>query len=146
MEPARFSISIDVNTLTPAGLAGLSQLLRSFGDRPDREGVVPTLAPPRRTQRRIPEEQTTPEGFRASLTEQGQRFLNRLEQNGSLTAPQAVAMFGFINPKALGGLVGAMQRKAANRGLVLPFRATENKLGDRMWVWTGSSALRPETP
>ncbi len=75
------------------------------------------------------------DGFKATLSPGTLRFLDLVQEKGTVSLPEVVEAFQTI-PKALGGLTGAMQRKAANRGITVPIAVGVNDVGERTWTWT----------
>lgn len=88
-----------------------------------------------RTRRRKSEAVGSWAEFEATLSEQTRKFLAFVKERGTATLPGALAHLGLIEPKALGGLTGALQRKAGNRGVVVPFTVGEDAAGHRTWTW-----------
>ena len=71
----------------------------------------------------------------ATLTPQTQEFLRLLEAKGKLSMVQAVKALQLRQNKSMGGLTGALSRKARGAGLAVPYHQTKNKKGERIWVW-----------
>lgn len=152
MEEPRITITLNLGD--PAGMRGLANLLAALGQGEPRHeaggmrhdgngsGSHPPVHHHIRTSRIKP--MASWAEFEATLTNKTRQFIARLRQDGQLTMPQVLMMFEMPDTtegrKAIGGMVGAMSRKAGNREIALPFRTSENKLGDRMWCWTGEGA------
>jgi len=66
-----------------------------------------------------------------------QRFLDLLKEKGRLTLPEAVVQLQLDNPKAMGGLTGAMARWAPKQGVKVPYDTLQDANGTRYWVWKG---------
>ena len=66
-----------------------------------------------------------------------QRFLDLLKEKGRLTLPEAVVQLQLDNPKAMGGLTGAMARWAPKQGVKVPYDTLQDTNGTRYWVWKG---------
>lgn len=73
--------------------------------------------------------------FEATLTPATRQFLRLIKENGHFTMPQAVKALNMKANKSMGGLTGALARKATRVGLELPYRQSHNMRGERMWVW-----------
>ncbi len=71
----------------------------------------------------------------ATLTPQTQEFLRLLEGQGKVTMAQAVKALKLRQNKSMGGLTGALSRKARGAGVALPYHQAKNKKGERIWVW-----------
>ena len=77
--------------------------------------------------------------FVATLSPTTQSFLALLEAKGEVTMAQAVKHLKLKQNKAMGGLTGALSRKAARNGIALPFKQSQNRKGQRTWVWSPSA-------
>ena len=75
------------------------------------------------------------EAFMETLTPATQEFIGLVRDNGKLTMTDAVKKLKMTKNKAMGGLTGALSRKAARNGIDLPFRQVKTRKGERMWVW-----------
>ncbi len=75
------------------------------------------------------------EAFMETLTPATQEFIGLVRDNGKLTMTQAVKALKMSQNKAMGGLTGALSRKAARNGIELPYRQVKTRSGERMWVW-----------
>jgi len=73
--------------------------------------------------------------FAADLPGTSRRFLELLQEKGTLTVDEAVEALGLGGPRAMGGLTGAMRRSAGRADLELPFDAQKGDDGKRIWVW-----------
>ncbi len=78
---------------------------------------------------------TSWEEFHASLSPNTQRFIGLVEQWGTLSMGHALDELPVTKAKAMGGLTGALARKAANVGIDLPYRQRKAGDGERIWVW-----------
>lgn len=79
--------------------------------------------------------------FEASLSEQTREFLSFVQEHSRMTMADAQALLG-LNGKGLGGLTGALKRKADNRGLELPISRGQSRGGRRLWCWKPAVADR----
>ena len=88
-----------------------------------------------------PEKPTaTWQGYQAGLTDNGRTFLTLLQTRTSLTPTAAADALG-ITPDGVGGLVGALSRRATAVGIEqLPFSAGRSKTGQRLWAWRPKAA------
>ncbi|MCA9546892.1 MAG: hypothetical protein KC613_20945, partial [Myxococcales bacterium] len=75
--------------------------------------------------------------YMANLPPASARFLELLEEKGTLTVSEAVKILGLKTPKAMGGLTGAMRRWAPKQNITLPFTAKKTPDNERCWEWTG---------
>jgi hypothetical protein len=68
------------------------------------------------------------------------QFLLLLQSRRVLTRSEAVSQLGLDRPEAIGGVIGAIGRRASRRGIELPFEATQTENGERLWRWTAGAA------
>jgi hypothetical protein len=122
----QINLTISEEDLRRPGVAeGLSDFLQAFAGN----GKKPSRA---EKTNGVPESFDT---FRADLTPQTQVFLNLLEYHrGSPVVKSVVEKELRIAGKALGGMYGALSRKAQSRGVVLPVQMGRLK-GERTWTW-----------
>lgn len=83
--------------------------------------------------------------FKETLTPATQDFINLVRDNGKLTMTDAVKKLKMTQNKAMGGLTGALSRKAARNGISLPYRQLKTRKGERMWVWTPADGATPSS-
>lgn len=148
-------ITITLNLGDPASARGLANLLAALehgaeprhevaGTKANGNGNVNGSQLPAPSRRTTIKPVANWDEFETTLTDRTRQFIARLRKDGRLTLPQVLNMFGRADTmndrKAIGGMIGAMSRKADNRGIALPFRQSENQLGERMWAWTGPTA------
>lgn len=74
------------------------------------------------------------EEFHNSLSPTTQEFLRLVQERGRLKMSEAVPALGLKQNKSMGGLTGALARKAANAGLQIPYLQRKTKSGERIWV------------
>ena len=79
--------------------------------------------------------------FVAGLSRNTRIFLDVLESRGRLTITAAQAALG-VAPKGVGGITGALARKAANHDMPLPYSTAKSKTGQRMWIWRPAVAAK----
>ena len=91
-----------------------------------------------------PEPDVTWEEVMATLTPQTLKFLELVREKRQVTMSQAIKALGLTNPKALGGLTGALSRKVRARGLEVPFRQAKTDDGQRVWI--ANDTLLPPKP
>ncbi len=99
--------------------------------------ATPTTAP----EPRVKTAATAPtpwEEFRSGLSPDTNKFIDLIIEKKRLTLPAAMEALGKDSGKGIGGVAGALQRKANNRGIILLFSAGKSRAGNRMWV------LRPK--
>lgn len=80
------------------------------------------------------------DAFVKTLTPATQDFIKMLKKSGKVTMTDAVKALKMSQNKAMGGLTGALSRKAARNGISLPFRQVSGRKGERAWTWTGDGA------
>ena len=73
----------------------------------------------------------------ATLPETSQRFLQLVEQHGTLAVEVAVGEMGLKSGRSVGGITGAMIRWAPKHGITVPFVAHDDAEGNRVFVWQG---------
>jgi len=78
------------------------------------------------------------EAFEGTLTAGHRKFLEVVATQGTIGLDEAAEALGLPG-KGVGGLVGSLVRKAANRGVALPFEAMADENGGRTWKWTAGS-------
>lgn len=78
------------------------------------------------------------EAYYEDLPESSKKFIDLLKNHGKLTVDQALEGLELENPKAMGGLTGAMGRWAPQKGVTLPFEANKDSDGERYWQWNES--------
>lgn len=108
------------------------------------EGVIPTngtqpraeQAPSAPVAARKPKKKVSWEQFREGLTKQTNAFLDFVEEEGEVDIDQVVGKLGLSQPKSVGGLVGALNRKIANYDLPNPLKMGKVK-GKRVFRWVG---------
>ena len=134
-------IKIEYRYLTEDVAARLGELILALGEAQTEEVGVP--APVRSSGHTKPDDPKTPpkpvsfKVFRAGLTPNTREFLRIVEAAGGhmVIKPVIEKQLG-IKDKAIGGLYGAMMRKAANHNVVIPLVKTTNPQGVRAWQWT----------
>ncbi len=120
-------LSIPIESLTSEGVAqALAGLVLALGGH---SGDTSEIG------RRPSSPTTSWEEFHASLTPASQDFLALLRERGRVELEEAVEALGFKQNKAMGGLTGALTRKAANVGIQLPYQQRKTRKGQRFWVW-----------
>ncbi len=140
-------LDIPTSTLQRAGVAqALAELVAALGGRPGpaepvldapaAAGQPPPAARPRPKKPAPAPKALTWRQFEATLTPATRKFLRLIRERGRLTMPQALHALSMEGSKAIGGLTGALRRKADRYGIELPYRQSHNKLGERMWVST----------
>ncbi len=72
--------------------------------------------------------------FRASLSPDTNKFIDLIIKRERLTLAAAMKALKKDSGKGIGGVAGALQRKANNRGITLPFTAATSRSGGRVWV------------
>ncbi len=72
--------------------------------------------------------------FVSGLSRNTRIFLDLLESRGRLTISAAQEALA-VAPKGVGGITGALARKAQNYEMPLPFSTAHPKSGQRMWIW-----------
>lgn len=97
----------------------------------------PVVDVERRRRRRVSKTMTW-DAFKETLSPQTVGFLDLVREAGTISLPVVAERMGLL-PKALGGLTGAMQRKAGNRGVTVPIQVGIDAAGDRTWTWVGAS-------
>ena len=150
-------LEIPMTALQRPGVAqALAELVQALGGNVAAVAVAPVAVPPapapvalapqvlqpapQRARPAAPApEPMTWKRFEATLTPATREFLKLVQAQGKLTMPQAVKALGMKANKSMGGLTGALARKAARYGVDLPFRQSKNQRGDRMWVWRKDS-------
>ena len=142
MDNGGVSISLGMDELRKPGVTTLLASLISAIHGSGRAVVAPTNGvPPTRRRRAIkpPDGAAawTWEAFEVGLTENHRKFLGIVESRGPIGLV-AVAESLALPGKAIGGLVGSLVRKAANRGVTLPFETVPTESGDRVWKWTAT--------
>ncbi len=149
MPGAQMTMSVDFGD--PDEVRGFLNFLEAFGRDMLRENQPPQRGNGASHEPR-PRHEARPMSwarFEGTLTNNTRRFLAELQKRGRLTLTQAINLLvlqdGREPGKSVGGMIGAMSRKASNHGVPLPFETTENKFGERMWVWKGIWTLRGDT-
>lgn len=133
------TLTIDLTELrqNPAFAAAVLAIIHGALDT---DAATPAVASPRgsrRAQRKYATEGAGGwDGFKATLSLGTLRFLDLVQEKGTISLPEVAEALQTI-PKAIGGLTGAMQRKAGNRGITVPIRVGVNDVGARTWTWTG---------
>ena len=74
------------------------------------------------------------EDFERSLSPTTRTFLRLIGERRQISLDEAVRDLGLKAGKSMGGLTGALSRKARNNGIELPFRQKKNAKGERVWV------------
>ncbi len=119
-------VKIPLEALADQRVAGaLAEFLRALGE----------LQSGRRREPRPASPTMEWDSFLETLTPTTQEFLSLIKDNGKLTMTDAVKKLKMSQNKAMGGLTGALSRKAARNGLELPFRQLKTREGERVWVW-----------
>ena len=140
------SINLDVPLdalVRPGVAAALADLVRALGDATAAPVRATPAAAPAQVQARStgntparrpapPKPMAWPE-FLRTLSPQTQRFLRLVVERKRLTMSAAMDEFG-LTAKGLGGVTGALARKAGARGLELPYTQAKSSGGQRMWV------------
>lgn len=78
--------------------------------------------------------------FVEGLAEKPRMFLELLRHRGRLRIDEAMAALGIDQPKAIGGITGAIGRWAPARGIPVPYAPIRID-GKRAWKWTGVPGL-----
>lgn len=79
------------------------------------------------------------DAFLETLSSRTVAFIDLVREAGMISLPVVAERMG-LPPKALGGLTGAMQRKAGNRDVVVPIQVGVDANGDRTWTWVGDNS------
>jgi len=74
------------------------------------------------------------EDFEGTLSDKTRLFLRLISERRTLRLEDALAELGMKAGKSIGGMTGALSRKAANHGVALPFTQRKDKKGIRIWV------------
>jgi hypothetical protein len=130
----------------PAVSSALASLMTALGGHSPGAGrrtsaprSAPAAAPAARKARKAKRKKAMdwPE-FEASLSPATQRFLGLIQDRKRLKLADAVTELGLKEGKSMGGLTGALARKARNNNLDLPYTQQRDRKGQRVWVATKS--------
>ena len=146
--PIRFEIN-DEQITRPAVAKALADLMLGLGgaSRPRAaaaEHGVSDLGPGATRKRKAARKKWRPswEEFHASLSDNTRTFIALLAERRQLPIRQAQEALGLDSAKAVGGIVSALGRKAANAGIELPFAAGHTRAGTRAWFWRPKVAAK----
>ena len=151
-------ITIPLDALTnPAVSKALADLVLALGGRsparrkaavstPASAKAKPAKAKPakRKASRAKKEEPKTWEELEVTLSATTRKFLALVATKGKIGLAEALEELGLPGGKSLGGLTGALARKAGNRGIELPYEQHKDGDGVRMWVAKASAAEVPK--
>jgi len=96
-----------------------------------------------------PEKAATPKAtwqeYEGQLGERPREFLRMLQSRTRLTISAAAEALG-VAEAGVGGLVGALNRRANQAGIELPLSASRSRSGQRMWAWKPKAAEKLGVP
>ncbi len=148
--PVSVQIS-DEQITSPAVARALADLMLALSGEPAQPARLayapaPTAAAPpaqrRRTARKgrkAPAKKPSWTTFEAGLSPQTRTFIGLVQRRGRLTMTDARSELG-LKAKGIGGMTGALSRKAQSVGMELPFSAGKTRSGQRMWAWRPKAA------